>query len=39
MTGVRAEPFGWGSPESAASQPYPMRRAAGMMLETPAVRP
>jgi L-cysteine S-thiosulfotransferase len=39
MTGVRAEPFGWGSPESVALQIHLMRRAAGMMLETPAVRP
>jgi L-cysteine S-thiosulfotransferase len=39
MTGVRAEPFGWGSPDSVALQLHLMRRAAGMMLETPAVRP
>ncbi len=38
-SGVRAEPFGWGSKEMVALQAYLMRRAAGLLLETPAVRP
>ena len=39
MTGVRAEPFAFGSAEFTAIELYLMQRAAGMMLETPAVRP
>lgn len=39
MTGVRAEPFGYGGPEFTALEAYLMQRAAGMPLETPAVRP
>lgn len=39
MTGVRAEPFAPGSDEFTALEVYLMQRAAGMLLETPAVRP
>jgi sulfur-oxidizing protein SoxA len=39
MTGVRAEPFAFGSPEMAELEAYLAARAAGMPLETPAVRP
>jgi sulfur-oxidizing protein SoxA len=39
MTGVRAEPFALGSDEFTALELYLMQRAAGMLLETPAVRP
>jgi len=39
MSGVRAEPYAYGSPEFVALELYLMQRAAGMMVETPAVRP
>ncbi len=39
MTGVRAEPFAYGSDEFTALELYLKRRAAGMAVETPAVRP
>jgi sulfur-oxidizing protein SoxA len=39
MTGVRAEPFAYGSAEFIAIEAYLMERARGMALETPAVRP
>lgn len=39
MTGVRAEPFAYGSDELTALELYLMQRAAGLLLETPAVRP
>jgi sulfur-oxidizing protein SoxA len=39
MTGVRAEPFAYGSDEFTALELYLMQRAAGMAIETPAVRP
>ena len=39
MTGVRAEPFAYGSDEYTALELYLMQRAAGMALEAPAVRP
>lgn len=39
MSGVRAEPFAFGSPELLALELYLTQRAAGMPLETPAVRP
>lgn len=39
MTGVRAEPLAFGSPELLELETYLMRRAAGMAWETPAVRP
>jgi sulfur-oxidizing protein SoxA len=39
MTGVRAEPFAAASVEMAELELYLARRAMGMALETPAVRP
>ena len=39
MSGVRAEPFALGADEWVALELYLMQRAAGMVLETPAVRP
>lgn len=39
MSGVRAEPFAYGSEELTALELYLMQRAAGMSIETPAVRP
>ena len=39
MTGVRAEPFAYGAPEYTAIELFLMSRAAGMAMETPAVRP
>jgi sulfur-oxidizing protein SoxA len=39
MAGVRAEPFAYGAPELVALELYLMQRAAGMAIETPAVRP
>jgi sulfur-oxidizing protein SoxA len=39
MTGVRAEPYPLGAPEYVELELYMMSRAAGMPLETPAVRP
>jgi sulfur-oxidizing protein SoxA len=39
LTGVRAEPFAADSPDWVALEAYLMQRAAGMPLETPAVRP
>jgi sulfur-oxidizing protein SoxA len=39
MVGVRAEPFADGSDEATALTLHLMDRAAGMMAETPAVRP
>lgn len=39
MTGVRAQPFDYGSPELVALELYLMSRARGMPMETPAVRP
>jgi sulfur-oxidizing protein SoxA len=39
MTGVRAEPFTYGSAEFIAIEAYLMERARGMALETPAIRP
>ena len=39
MAGVRAEPFAYGSAELVALELYLMQRAAGMALESPAVRP
>jgi sulfur-oxidizing protein SoxA len=39
MNGVRAEPFAYGSDEFTAIELYLMQRAAGMIVETPAVRP
>lgn len=39
MSGVRAEPFAYGSTEIIELENYLMSRAAGMTLETPGVRP
>ena len=39
MIGVRAEPYEYGAPEAVALELYLMKRARGMPLETPAVRP
>jgi sulfur-oxidizing protein SoxA len=39
MTGVRAEPFAYGAPEYTEIELFLMSRAAGMEMETPAVRP
>lgn len=39
MSGVRAEPFDYGSDALVALELYLMQRAAGLPMETPAVRP
>jgi sulfur-oxidizing protein SoxA len=39
LTGVRAEPFGWDSDEMTSLEVYLAARAAGLPMETPAVRP
>jgi L-cysteine S-thiosulfotransferase len=39
MTGIRAQAFSYGSPELVELELYLMSRAAGMPIETPAVRP
>ncbi|MDP3085164.1 MAG: sulfur oxidation c-type cytochrome SoxA, partial [Rubrivivax sp.] len=39
MTGVRAEPYAYDAAELVALELYLMQRAAGMAIETPAVRP
>ena len=39
MSGVRAEPFAYRSPDLVALELYLVQRAAGMPIETPAVRP
>jgi sulfur-oxidizing protein SoxA len=39
MGGVRAEPFAYGADEWVAVELWLRQRAAGMVLETPAVRP
>jgi sulfur-oxidizing protein SoxA len=39
MNGVRAEPFAYGAPEFTELELYLNARAAGMLIETPAVRP
>jgi sulfur-oxidizing protein SoxA len=39
MGGVRAEPFAYGAPELTELELYLATRAAGLPLETPAVRP
>lgn len=39
MSGVRAEPFAYGSDEFTVIELYLKQRAAGMAVETPAVRP
>ena len=39
MTGVRSEPYAHGAEEYIALELYLMERAAGLPIETPAVRP
>jgi hypothetical protein len=39
MTGIRAEPFDFGSAELVALEAFLAKRAAGMTVETPGVRP
>ena len=39
MTGVRAEPFAYGSAAFIAIEAYLMERAHGMVVETPGIRP
>ena len=39
MTGIRAQAFSYGAPELVELELYLMSRAAGMPMETPAVRP
>jgi sulfur-oxidizing protein SoxA len=39
MSGVRAEPFAYGADEWLALEVFLMRRAAGMLIESPGVRP
>jgi sulfur-oxidizing protein SoxA len=39
MNGVRAEPFAYGAPEFVELELYLAQRAAGLRVETPAVRP
>ncbi len=39
LTGMRAEPFGYGAPDYVALELYLATRAAPLPLETPAVRP
>ena len=39
MTGVRAEPYAYGSDEATALELFLVQRATGLPLETPAVRP
>jgi len=39
MIGVRATPFEFGAPELVELELYLMSRAAGMAMETPAIRP
>jgi sulfur-oxidizing protein SoxA len=39
LTGVRARPYLYGSPEMVALESYLRDRAAGMMIESPGVRP
>jgi L-cysteine S-thiosulfotransferase len=39
LTGIRAKPYDYGAPELVELELYLMSRAAGMPMETPAVRP
>jgi sulfur-oxidizing protein SoxA len=39
LIGVRAEPYPYSAPEYVALEAYLMKRAAGMKLESPGVRP
>jgi sulfur-oxidizing protein SoxA len=39
MAGIRAQPYAYGAPELVDLELYLMSRAAGMPMETPAIRP
>jgi len=39
LTGIRAEPYAYNAPDYVALELYLRQRAAGMLVETPAVRP
>jgi L-cysteine S-thiosulfotransferase len=39
IIGMRAEPYEYGSPEYVALETFLMRRASGLKMETPGVRP
>jgi sulfur-oxidizing protein SoxA len=39
LTGIRAQPYDYGSPELVDLELYLMTRAKGMPMESPAVRP
>jgi L-cysteine S-thiosulfotransferase len=39
MAGIRAQPYAYGAPELVELELYLMSRAAGMPMETPALRP
>ncbi|MBA7469686.1 hypothetical protein ES707_04959 [subsurface metagenome] len=39
LTGIRAQPYDYGSPELVDLESYLMSRAKGMPMESPAVRP
>ena len=39
MAGIRAQPYAYGAPELVELELYLMSRAAGMPMETPAIRP
>ena len=39
IIGMRAEPYEYGAPEYVALETFLMRRAAGLKIETPGVRP
>ncbi|HEV7598930.1 MAG TPA: sulfur oxidation c-type cytochrome SoxA [Bradyrhizobium sp.] len=39
ISGIRAQPYGYGAPELVALELYLMSRARGMAIETPGVRP
>jgi sulfur-oxidizing protein SoxA len=39
MSGMRAEPYGFGAPENVNLELYLMSRAQGLKMEAPAVRP
>jgi sulfur-oxidizing protein SoxA len=39
LIGMRAEPYAYDAPEYVALELYLMKRAAGMKLDAPGVRP
>ena len=39
LIGVRAEPWPYSAPEYVALRPISMKRAAGMKVDAPGVRP